>query len=35
MNMVVTNIEIKAEEQFHAGINVFKEIARNNDDVPK
>ena len=30
-----TNIEIKVEEEFPAGINVIKEIEGNNDDVPK
>ena len=33
MNIVETNIEIKAEEEFPAGINV-KEVDGNND-VPK
>ena len=34
-NIVETNIEIKVEEEFPAGINVVKEIEGNNDDVPK
>ena len=34
-NMMETNIEIKAEEEFPAGINVLKEIEGDNDDVPK
>ena len=35
VNMVETNIEIKVEEKFFAGINVVKEIEGDNDDIPK
>ena len=30
-----TNIEMKVEDEFPAGINVGKEIEGENDDVPK
>ena len=33
--MVETNIEIKVEEEFPAGINVVKEIEVHYDDMPK
>ena len=32
--MMETNIEIKVEEEFPAGINVVKEIEGDNDDEP-
>ena len=35
VNIMETNIEIKVEEEFPAGINVVKEIEVDNDDVPK
>ena len=35
MNIVETNIEIKVEEEFLAGINIVKEIEGDNDVVPK
>ena len=35
VNMVVTDVEIKVNEEFPAGINIVKEIEGDNDDVPK
>ena len=32
---MVTNIEVKVEEEFSAKIDVVKEIEGDNDDVPK
>lgn len=34
-NMVQTNMEIKVEEEFPAGINIVKEILSDNVDAPK
>ena len=34
-NMVKTNIEIKVEEEFPAGINIVKEVEGDNDGMPK